>query len=73
MKLLRPGTTNGRAAAFAAPGAYGLTKRELLAAMVLGSVVTKSGSGTYADMAREAVCFADALLAALEDDSAGGK
>jgi len=48
--------------------AYGLTKRELFAAMSMQGQIAYSGPGSYSQetMVKEAVSNADALLAELE-------
>ena len=58
-----PGRPNGSLPAYPIDNKYGLTKRELIAAMVLqGSMANSSAAGTSESYAKEAVEFADALL-----------
>ncbi|KRG61572.1 hypothetical protein [Stenotrophomonas maltophilia] len=55
------------AGTFTSPDVPGLTKRELIAAMVLqGFAADSSAGGTTAELAIQAVEWADSLLAALE-------
>lgn len=61
---------NGDDMAFPCDGpnvpAYGLTKREYIAAMALqGFLASLNGEAAYNDVAADAVGYADALLAAL--------
>ena len=54
---------NSAAPAYPIDNKYGLTKRELIAAMVLqGSMANSSAAGTSESYAKEAVEYADALL-----------
>jgi hypothetical protein len=60
--------TNGEAAAFPCPAGWGLTKRELFAAMLLASVASNADArGHWLDYAREAVDGADKLVRVLNE------